>query len=101
MLKKKSWQRAQSMAEYAVIIAAVAAALAAMGIFMRAGLQKKVFGLSQELSDRPYIPKFTFSNSSASASSSATETYAGGVSNVTYNESSSRNGDETVLPERQ
>ena len=41
MRKRKFCQKAQSMAEYAVIIAVVAAALAAMGIFFRAGLQKK------------------------------------------------------------
>ncbi len=99
MFNKKSWQKAQTMAEYAVIIAAVAASLAAMGVFFRSGLQKKVLDLAKELSDKPYAPKFTFSSSSGFAGSTTTETYAAGQTNVAYNENSNRSGNETVLPE--
>jgi Flp pilus assembly pilin Flp len=99
MLKRKFWHKAQSMAEYALIIGVVAAALAAMGIFFRAGLQKKIFDLAQELSDRPYIPKMTNSSSSSTATVTTNESYSRGVTNVTYSETSTRSGLETVQPE--
>ena len=84
------------MTEYAVIIAAIAAALAAMGIFFKAGLQKRLWGLSSELGDKAYAPRFTTSSSQAAASSTSTETYKQGVSQVLSNESTQRSSDETV-----
>jgi Flp pilus assembly pilin Flp len=99
MTKNKFWKKAQSMTEYAVIIATVAAALAAMGVFFKAGLQKKLFGLTHELSDRPYFPRMTTSSSQGTAGTTTNENYRQGVSDVSYNETSSKTGAETVSPE--
>ncbi|MCM8801115.1 MAG: hypothetical protein NC912_03770 [Candidatus Omnitrophica bacterium] len=98
--KNNFWKKAQSMAEYAVIIACVAAAVGAMGVFFRAGLQKRLRSLCQELATTPYLPRMTASSSSSSATSEITETYQRGVSRVDFRESTQRSGWERVFPER-
>lgn len=99
MLKRRVLSKAQSMAEYAVIIAAVAAALAALGIFFRAGLQNRIFGLAHELSDRPYWPRATVSNSRGEANTVVQENYADGVTTIIYDEDSNRHGQDVVSPD--
>ena len=79
-----------------MIIAAIAAALAAMGVFFRAGIQKRLLSLSSELGDKAYAPRMTVSSSNANAASTTNETYAQGVSRVLSNESTQRSSDETV-----
>jgi Flp pilus assembly pilin Flp len=96
MAKSKFWKKAQSMTEYAVIIAAVAAALVAMGVYFKGSLQKRLWDMSKELEARPYWPRQTSSSATSSAQSSSSESYAGGVSTTTYNETSTRGGSETV-----
>lgn len=89
------------MAEYAVVIAAVAAALSAVGIFFKAGLQKRIKSLSQELDGRAYAPRMTTSSSEATANISITESYSQGVSHIDYSESTTKTGTEEVFQERE
>lgn len=84
------------MTEYAIIIAAIAAALAAMGVFFKGALQKRLWSLSSELGDKAYSPRMTNSSSNATATSTTDETYNQGVSRVLSNETTQRSSDETV-----
>lgn len=88
------------MVEYAVIVAVIAAAVGAMGVFFKGALQKRIFSLGQELSSRAYAPRMTTSSSQASATSTINESYAQGIRQVEHTELTQRSGDETVLPER-
>lgn len=96
MRGKNTWQRAQSMAEYAVIIAVVAAALTGIGVFFKGAVQRKFLDLSKQLDGRPYAPRETTSSSTSQATTSSTESYQQGVFNVTYSETTDRSGSEEV-----
>ncbi len=84
------------MTEYAVIIAAITAALVAMGVYFRGSLQKRLWNMSKDLEARPYWPRQTNSSSTSSAQSTANESYSAGVTSTTYNETNTRQGSETV-----
>lgn len=84
------------MTEYAVIIATIAAALAAMGVFFRGALQKRLLGLSSELGDKPYSPRMTTSTSQGTANATINETYSQGEIRILTNESTQRDSNETV-----
>lgn len=84
------------MTEYAVIIAAIAAALAALGVYFRASLQKRLWDMSKELEAQPYWPRETNSSATSTAQGTTTSSYSAGVTNTTYNETSARQGNETV-----
>ena len=100
MPKNTFCKRAQTIVEYSVIIAVVAAALGTVGIVFRCALQKHIRGLAVQLDSRAYSPERTTSSSTSDTTSTSTETYNQGVSDVTYNETTTRDGTEQVNTER-
>lgn len=101
MFTRNISKRAQTLVEYAVIIAAVAAAVGAMGIIFKSALQKRILSVSKELNSQPYAPTLTTSSGSSSATSSVNETYSQGISTTTSNETTARTSTETVTYETQ
>jgi Flp pilus assembly pilin Flp len=49
-------RRAQNIMEYAIIIALVTAALIAMQLYMRRGLQGRIHDMSRQVSPYQYVP---------------------------------------------
>ncbi|MDD5196839.1 MAG: hypothetical protein WC937_02710 [Candidatus Omnitrophota bacterium] len=98
-------QKAQSTLEYAIVIFSVIAALLAMQVYMRRGLQGKMRSTADELSVQQYEPKNTVSDITTTQISDITtnsetveddETYNTTTTTTINSQIESRAGSETV-----
>lgn len=104
---------AQSTTEYAVLLAIVAAALVAMQIYMKRGIQGRLRDLANQISPEQYERGSTVSNSTTHQEAYTTQVYGGGtyspgpaggssqVTTTTSNENITRSSSETVVPKIQ
>ncbi|MCM8792480.1 MAG: hypothetical protein NC826_05020 [Candidatus Omnitrophica bacterium] len=106
-MMKVSNSRAQSLAEYAIVVAAVIAALSIMSIWIRGAIQGKVRGLATQISDKPYAPKQTTSYFTTTRTGTVVEEYKEGTSYVYMGqgggspEVTTRSGYEIVEPNQE
>lgn len=96
MLRRGAKKKAQSLAEYAVVIGAVTAVLAVMGLFVSGALQGRIRTMATSLGDRPYDPGHTESQSQSSVNSTVQESYRQGVIESEFSDTSETYGSETV-----
>ncbi len=89
----------QSTAEYAVLMALVAAAIIAMQVYFKRGLQGRIKDLADQISTAHYERGQTVSNSSVSQNSAVVQRLGLGISRTLQNETITRRGDDTVYPE--
>jgi len=98
-------QKAQSTLEYALVIFAIIAALLAMQVYMRRGLQGKMRSSADELSVQQYEPKNTVSDITTTQMSDITtksetteddERYNTTTTTIINSQTESRSGSETV-----
>ncbi len=106
--------KAQSTAEYAILLAIVAAAIIAMQVYVRRGIQGRIRDLADQISPEHYEPKQTESSYTTTQDGITVSTYDKGISR-TYQDGSEpgdsegksgpeytqRSGHETVYPEEQ
>ncbi|MFA5350132.1 MAG: hypothetical protein WC357_02225 [Candidatus Omnitrophota bacterium] len=102
-------KRAQSTLEYAIVIFAVIAALLAMQVYMRRGLQGKMRSTADELSVQQYEPKNTVADITTTQISDITtksetteddESYKTTTTTIINSQSESRAGTEHILEEK-
>jgi hypothetical protein len=98
-------RKAQSTLEYAIVIFAVVAALLAMQVYMRRGLQGKMRSSADELSVQQYEPKNTVSDITTTQMSDITtksetteddERYNTTTTTIINAQTENRSGSETV-----
>ena len=98
-------KKAQSTLEYAIVIFAIIAALLAMQVYMRRGIQGKMRSSADELSVQQYEPKNTVSDittrqaSNITTRSETTEAagrYITNTTNIINSQTENRSGTETV-----
>jgi len=89
-------RRGQSTLEYAIIIAVVVAALLAMQIYVKRGVQGKLRSSTDEIGQQ-FSPTFTTGSYTTTSGSSSTENVTGGTTttNVTRG-TQNKTGSETV-----
>ncbi|MCX5714626.1 MAG: hypothetical protein NT033_07470 [Candidatus Omnitrophica bacterium] len=69
----------QSTAEYAVLLAVMAAALLAMQVYVKRGLQGRIRNLSDQLSTYHYEPGRTISSYTTQQTGQSTQGYENGI----------------------
>ena len=98
-------KKAQSTLEYAIVIFAIIAALLAMQVYMRRGLQGRMRSSADELSVQQYEPKNTVSDITTTQASNITirsETteddarYSTNTTNIINSQTENHSGTETV-----
>lgn len=91
-------KRGQSTLEYGVIIAVVVAALLAMQMYMKRGLQGRLGQAADDVGEQ-FSPLHTTKSSSISTNVQSTETVSGGANPITVTantQQQSRSGSENV-----
>lgn len=93
----------QSTTEYAVLLAVVAAALVAMQVYIRRGIQGRIRDLSDQIAplNSHYESGQTESNYIINQSGTVNLQYEQGISKVNQTENTNRSGNEQVSPEEE
>lgn len=91
-LKKK---RAQSTLEYGVLIAVIVAALIAMQVYIKRGVQGRLRTASDDIGDQ-FSPGYTTSLYNVTTNLTSIENISKGETNTSTNQSVTRTGSETV-----
>lgn len=89
----------QSTAEYAVLVALVAAAIIAMQVYLKRGLQGRIRDLADQISPVHYERGGIESISIVSQKGTTVQKSDSGKSSTTQNETITRSSNETVYPE--
>jgi len=80
MMKKISFSKAQSISEYAVLLAVIAGALLGMQVYLKRGIQGRVRDLADQISTRHYESKQTVSTYTTQQSGTTAQQYQYGAS---------------------
>ena len=91
-------KRGQSTLEYGIIIAVVVAALVAMEVYFKRGLQGKIRSASDDIGEQ-FSPGYTNANNTTVTTVTSTETIDGGenpTTTVARQQNQSRNSTENV-----
>ena len=99
--KKKTYLLAQSLTEYAVLLALVSAALITMQIYMKRGIQGKIKDLADEISPVHYEQGQTSSYFVSNQYGETVSSYNFGNSATYTNETTGREGIENVETEKE
>lgn len=93
----------QSTTEYAVLLAVVVAALVAMQVYIKRGIQGRIRDLSDQIAplSSHYESGKTESNYIVNQSGNITLQYERGVATVNQTENTNRSGYEQVSPEEE
>jgi len=91
--------KAQITTEYAVVLAIVAAALLAMQVYMKRGIQGRIRDLADQLSPTQYEKSSTVSNSTVIQSGNTILSYKYGAASIQSNETINKRSNETIGPE--
>lgn len=83
----------QSITEYAVLMAVVAAALIAMQVYIKRGIQGKIRDLADQISSRAYEPGRTISNYTTNQSGVLVQQYDRGVARTYQDPNADIDGD--------
>lgn len=113
-MDKKILKKAQSVSEFAIILAVVAAALIGMQVYLKRGVQGKIRDLADQISDTHYEPMETTSVYTTEQYGKTVREYdsgiakvyqgqhpAGVVGDVSEAENVTRRGYEVVSPEEE
>jgi len=103
MFCKKLRRVGQSTAEYAVLLAVVAAAIISMQIYIKRGVQGRIRDLSDQICDvsNHYEKGSTNSTFITDQSGNSVTSYSGGVTTTYSNDITNRTGGENSKPEEQ
>lgn len=112
---KKNWlNRAQSISEYAVLLAVIAGALLGMQVYLKRGIQGRIRDLADQISSKHYESKDTESYYETEQKGTTVQDYKDGVARIYQGmlddgsdddkkgstpEAVTRKGHETVYPE--
>jgi hypothetical protein len=89
-------RRGISSLEVVFILVAVVAGLVMMQIYLKRAIQGRLRSLSDGLSQRQYSPGNVTSDWQTTITINSAETSLGGVSNATFNETTTIMGNETI-----
>lgn len=107
---KKNWlNRAQSISEYAVLLAVIAGALLGMQVYLKRGIQGRIRDLADQISSKHYESKDTESYYETEQKGTTVQEYKDGVARTFQDgtdedgkskaETIARSGHEVVYPE--
>lgn len=99
-MKKLKFKRSlgQSLTEYAVLLAIVAAALLAMQVYVKRGIQGRIRDLADQISPTQYEEGRTDSSYETIQTGKTGQSYDNGISRMTQSEATTRVGEENVTP---
>jgi len=97
----KKFISGQSVTEYAVLVAAVAAALVAMQFYLKRGIQGRLRDLADQISATQYEQGTTESSSLVNQTGTSNQEYTSGIGNLTQDSTEVRSSNELVRPETQ
>ena len=92
--------KGQSIIEYVTFITVVVMALLAMQIYLKRGVQGKIYDMASYIGSESYVPETTTSSFSSNRSVAYESDYAGGVSTTTIIlDQTNTSGVSTAIPE--
>ncbi len=94
-MRRMLGQRGQSTLEYAVLIVVIIAALIAMQVYLKRGIQGRVRESADQIGEQ-FSPGQTTSNRITYVNASSTEVQANGSSTTIMNQFQTVSGDESV-----
>lgn len=97
--KVYSRHNGQSTAEFAVLLAIIAAALIAMQVYVKRGLQGRIRNLADQISTQQYEQGGTNSTYVTKQDSSSQQVLENGTTTMKLNENTVRSGNETTTPQ--
>jgi len=97
--QRSSHRIGQSTAEFAVLLALIAAAIIAMQVYIKRGLQGRIRNLADQISTEQYEEGRTESRYTTKQHSTNKQKTDAGVSQSSLVETTERSGDETVTPQ--
>ena len=107
MIDKKLLKKAQSVSEFAIVLAVVAAALIGMQVYLKRGVQGRIKDLADQISDTHYEPKEAKSEYTTDQYGETVREYDSGMAKVNQGtrfdpgETIIRWGHEEVSPEEE
>ena len=95
-MRRMLGKRGQSTLEYAVLIVVIIAALIAMQVYLKRGIQGRVRESSDQIGEQ-FSPGYTVSNRATYVNSNQTEVQESGTTTTIMNTSQTTTGAENVL----